>query len=57
VFMHTNTSHTGCYLVVNKVEVLSTVRFSDPWLAGGHAGPGAVMQDMSADKFQLQPRG
>jgi len=23
----------------------------DPWLAGGHQGPGAVMQNMGADKF------
>jgi len=25
--------------------------FYDPWLAGGHQGPGAVMQNMGADKF------
>jgi len=25
--------------------------FYDPWLAGSHQGPGAVMQNMGADKF------
>jgi len=29
----------------------------DPWLAGGHQGPGAEMQNMGADKFYFKLRG
>jgi hypothetical protein len=31
--------------------MLPTMMLYDPWLSGGHLGPGADMQNMGADKF------